>query len=231
MKKIGFPYGKEKIYHEFSDEELCGVLVSSLHGYQPEKKGIELVKAAMAAPIGSARLEELAVGKKNVVIIISDHTRPVPSKIIIPPMLEAIRSVNPDADITMLVATGCHRNTKKEELIEKLGEDIVRNEKIVVHDCADDANLVNIGVLPSGGELYINKIAYEADLLLAEGFIEPHFFAGFSGGRKSVLPGVAGRQSVLANHCSEFIAHPNARTGVLKDNPIHKDMLWAALQR
>ena len=228
MKKIGFPYGKEKIYYEFSDKELKGVLVSELHGYTPEKRGLELVKAAMDAPIGSPKLEELARGKNKIVIIISDHTRPVPSKIIIPPMLEAIRSVNPDADVTMLVATGCHRNTKKEELIEKLGEDIVRNEKIVVHDCTDADNLVKIGILPSGGELYINKLAYEADLLIAEGFIEPHFFAGFSGGRKSVLPGVAGRESVLANHCSEFIAHPNSRTGVLKDNPIHNDMLWAA---
>jgi nickel-dependent lactate racemase len=87
---------------------------------------------------------------------------------------------------------------------------------------------VNIGTLPSGGECLINRLAVEADLLVSEGFIEPHFFAGFSGGRKSVLPGVAGRETVLANHCSEFIAHPRARTGVLENNPIHADMLWAA---
>lgn len=82
--------------------------------------------------------------------------------------------------------------------------------------------------MPSGGECEINSIAYSADLLVAEGFIESRFFAGFSGGRKSILPGVAGRKTVLANHCSEFINHPNARTGILEDNPIHKDMLWAA---
>jgi nickel-dependent lactate racemase len=87
---------------------------------------------------------------------------------------------------------------------------------------------VKVGILPSGGELYINRLAYEADLLVSEGFIEPHFFAGYSGGRKSVLPGVAARESVLANHCSEFIAHDRARTGVLEGNPIHADMLWAA---
>ena len=161
-------------------------------------------------------------------IIASDHTRPVPSKIIIPPLLEEIRSVNPSADITFLIAAGCHRDTKREELVDKFGEDIVNNETIVVHDCTDRENLVSLGILPSGGELYINRLAYEADLLISEGFIEPHFFAGFSGGRKSVLPGVAARESVLANHCSEFIAHPNARTGILKDNPIHEDMLWAA---
>jgi nickel-dependent lactate racemase len=115
-------------------------------------------------------------------------------------MLEEIRSVNPDADITFLIATGCHRDTKKEELIEKFGEEIVNNEKIIVHDCADKSNLVQIGILPSGGELWINKIAYEADLLISEGFIEPHLFAGFSGGRKSVLPGIAAKESVLSNH-------------------------------
>ena len=90
--------------------------------------------------------------------------------------------------------------------------------------------LVNIGTLPSGGQCEINTIAMNADLLVAEGFIEPHFFAGFSGGRKSVLPGVAGRATVLANHCSEFIASPHARTGMLENNPIHEDMLWAAKQ-
>lgn len=230
MKKISFPYGKEEISYDFEGERLCGVLVSRLRDYRPMAEGIDLVRAAMAKPIGSARLAELAAGKKNIVIIASDHTRPVPSKVIIPPMLEEIRGVNPDAEITLLIATGCHRYTKKEELIEKFGEEIVNRERIVVHDCADGDNLVKIGILPSGGELWINRIAYEADLLISEGFIEPHFFAGFSGGRKSVLPGIAAKQSVLANHCAEFIAHPSARTGILNGNPIHEDMLWAAKQ-
>ena len=145
-----------------------------------------------------------------------------------PAMLDEIRKGNPDADITILIPTGCHRGTTKDELINKFGAEIVKNEKIYIHDCDDRDMLVNIGTLPSGGECEINKIAYEADLLLAEGFIEPHFFAGFSGGRKSVLPGIAGRTTVLANHCSEFIAHPKVRTGILDGNPIHKDMLWAA---
>ena len=228
MKTVDFPYGKGKISYDFSGENFNGVLVSKLHDYTPTASGIPLVKAAMESPIGSKKLSELAVGKKNIVIIASDHTRPVPSKIIIPPMLEEIRLGSPDADITILIATGCHRDTSREELVEKFGEDIVAKEKIVVHDCSVSENLVKIGILPSGGELYINKIAYEADLLVSEGFIEPHFFAGYSGGRKSVLPGVAGRATVLANHCSEFIAHERARTGVLEGNPIHRDMLWAA---
>ena len=227
MKEILFPYGKEKISYTFGDE-LSALLEPSINEYVPEADGAELVRRAMADPIASPRLSELARGKKKVVIIASDHTRPVPSKLIIPPMLREIREGNPDADITILIATGCHRGTTKEELVAKFGEDIVRDEKIYIHDCDERDMLVNIGTLPSGGECEINRLAYEADLLVSEGFIEPHFFAGFSGGRKSVLPGVAGRKTVLANHCSEFIDHPRARTGVLEGNPIHEDMLWAA---
>ena len=228
MKKISFPYGQTHLDYEFKDQELVGVLTSSIEEYIPEADGKELVKRALQSPVESERLCELSKGKQNIVIIASDHTRPVPSKIIIPEMLSEIRKGNPNADITILIATGCHRGTTKQELINKFGEEIVENEKIYIHDCDEREKLVNIGVLPSGGQCEINKIAFDADLLVAEGFIEPHFFAGFSGGRKSVLPGVAGRTTVLANHCSEFIAHKKARTGILKDNPIHNDMVWAA---
>jgi nickel-dependent lactate racemase len=203
------------------------VLVSNLNNYKVDKTQQQLVEDALAAPIGSLPLRKLAEGKEKVVIIASDHTRPVPSKIIIPPMLREIREGNPDADITILIATGCHRAMTDEEIVEKFGEEIARNEKIVMHD-SDNSPMIKIGILPSGGEAIISKMAVEADLLVAEGFIEPHFFAGFSGGRKSVLPGVASKTTVLANHCSEFIAHPCSRTGILEGNPIHKDMVWGA---
>ncbi len=228
MKRIEFPYGKGKLTHTFSETELAGVLTSSIEEYVPNASPEELVKQALAAPIGSPSLGELAKDKQNIVIIASDHTRPVPSKVIIPPMLAEIRAVNPQANITLLIATGCHRGTTKAELVDKFGEEIVATENIYVHDCDERDKLVNIGTLPSGGTCEVNRLAVEADLLIAEGFIEPHFFAGYSGGRKSVLPGVAGRTTVLANHCSEFIAHPCARTGILQGNPIHEDMLWAA---
>ena len=225
---VSFPYGKERLEYDFAGESFNGTLVSSLHDYKASDTPEALVRRAMESPIGSPKLCELVRGKNNVVIIASDHTRPVPSKVIIPPMLEEIRKGNPDAQITILIATGCHRETTRDELIAKFGQEIVDNEKIVVHYCTDMENMVRIGTLPSGGELLINRVAYEADLLVSEGFIEPHFFAGFSGGRKSVLPGIAARRTVLANHCSEFIADPHSRTGVLEGNPIHKDMLWAA---
>ena len=225
--KIQFPYGKSQLSYEF---EKANVLTSSIEDYDPKQTEQALVDAAMAAPEGGVTLRELAQGKEKIVLIASDHTRPVPSKLIVPPMLRQIREGNPNADITILISTGCHRETTKEELVSKFGEKIVEHEKIIVHDCDDRENLVNLGTLPSGGQCLVNRLAVEADLLIAEGFIEPHFFAGFSGGRKSVLPGVAGRETVLANHCSEFIAHPKSRTGILEGNPIHTDMLWAAKQ-
>lgn len=228
MKEVLFPYGKTELCYSFSDDSLVGVLESEIHHYTPDCGESELIARAMENPIGSPRLSVLAQGKKNIVIIASDHTRPVPSKLIMPAMLREIRAGNPAAKITILIATGCHRGTTKAELVDKFGVEIVENENIYIHDCDEREKLVSIGTLPSGGECEISRIAYEADLLVAEGFIEPHFFAGFSGGRKSVLPGVAGRSTVLCNHCSEFIDHPSARTGVLLNNPIHADMLWAA---
>lgn len=227
MRTVEFPYGKGIITHSFGDE-LIAVPESGINEFDPKASQEELIRTAMEAPIGSPKLEELSRGKKSAVIIASDHTRPVPSKLMIPLMLEKLRAGSPDIDITVLVATGCHRGTTEAELRAKFGDGIFESERIVVHDCDDEKDLVCIGRLPSGGECRINRIALETELLVSEGFIEPHFFAGFSGGRKSVLPGIGSRSTVLANHCSEFIDHPDARTGSLEGNPIHRDMLWAA---
>ena len=225
--KLDFPYGKGVLSYDFEEKGLS-VLSSPIGGYAPEAGAEELIRRAMAAPVGSPVLSELAKGKKKITIIISDHTRPVPSRLILPPMLREIWKGSPEAEITLLVATGCHRGTTAEELRDKCGDEIVDSVRIVVHDCDDRDNMVYLGPLPSGGRCEVHRLAAEADLLLAEGFIEPHFFAGFSGGRKSVLPGVASRATVLANHCSAFIQDPRSRTGVLDGNPIHRDMLWAA---
>ena len=227
---FSIPYGSTRLSLNLADEQIAGVLESNITDLKAEGSEDDIVVAAMADPFGGKTLKEMAQGKKDATIIISDHTRPVPSKHIIPFMLKELREGNPDIDITLLVATGFHRLTVKEELVNKLGEKIVAEEKIIVHDSANaDAN-VKIGVLPSGADLIINKVAAEADLLVAEGFIEPHFFAGFSGGRKSVLPGVSDRVTVLGNHCGAFIASDHARTGILEGNPIHKDMKSAAQQ-
>ena len=225
--KIELPYGKGHIHAEIPDDRIAGVIHSRLDGRITELSQEELVKQSLENPIGSPRLKELARAAHTIVIICIDHTRPVPSKVIIPQMLKEIREGNPLADITLLIATGCHRETTREELAEKFGEEIVSNEKILVHDCLTGP-FVSLGTLPSGGELRINETAAKADLLIAEGFIEPHFFAGYSGGRKSVLPGVAAAQTVWGNHCSKLIADPNSRCGILSGNPIHEDMAAAA---
>ncbi|MCL2852399.1 MAG: nickel-dependent lactate racemase [Defluviitaleaceae bacterium] len=227
MPLIKFPYGTQTIEYEIPASRFKAELVSEMHHYKPEHSPRELVERALQNPIGTPKLSVMSEGKKNVVIICSDHTRPVPSKVIIPPMLAEIRKGSPDANITLLVSTGCHRLTTDEELLTKFGPDIVANEKIVVHDC-DNSEMVNIGKLPSSGSMIVNKLVMDADLVTAEGFIEPHFFAGFSGGRKSVFPGVASRVTVTYNHNAEFISHPRARTGILEGNPVHIDALYAA---
>ncbi len=226
MREISIPYGKTMLTGHVDEKNFLG----SFHAALPAAARDETseVSRALDAPFASPGLEELASRVNDAVVIASDHTRPVPSRILMPQILARLRKGNPSIAITILIATGFHRGTTGAELLDKFGPEIVRRERIVVHDSSDESGLVRIGTLPSGGELIVNRLAAEASLLVAEGFIEPHFFAGFSGGRKSVLPGIASRRTVLANHCAEFIRHPKARTGVLDGNPIHEDMLFAA---
>ena len=228
MAQFKLPYYKEHIDFHIDDERVAGVLVSKVEEYIPNDTESGLVEEALLKPIGQVPLKELAKEKKHIVIISSDHTRPVPSHITMPIILKHIRSSNPDAKITILIATGMHRLTTHEELVAKYGEKIVNEENIVIHDAYKDEDMTFKGILPSGGELWVNKLVDECDLLISEGFIEPHFFAGFSGGRKSVLPGIASKKTVLWNHNARFIASKDARAGSIENNPIHKDMLFAA---
>lgn len=228
MKKIKLPYHKGHIDLNIDELNLEGILVSNAEEYKANKSEEVIVKEALEKPINSKRLRELARKKEKIVIITSDHTRPVPSHITLPILLKEIREGNQDADITILVATGLHRATTKDEMLKKYGEETVSNEKIVIHDAFKPEDMVELGNLPSGRPCRVNHLAVEADLLICEGFIEPHFFAGFSGGRKSILPGVSSEETVNANHSARAIAHPLAKTGVLEGNPIHEDMIYAA---
>ena len=228
MKSFSVPFGKEKVTFSLPEEDVAGVLVSHAHEYTAKASEEELVAEALAHPIGSPRLNELAKGNKTCTIISSDHTRPVPSHVIMPQLLAELRKGSPDIDITILIATGMPPPTTHDELVAKYGAEIADHEHFGIHNSRKDEDMVSIGTLPSGGECRVNRYAVETDLLVAEGFIEPHFFAGMSGGRKSVLPGIASKVTVLANHCSEFINSPHARTGILEGNPIHRDMLYAA---
>ena len=229
MLKI--PYGKGFMSFEAPERRIKAVLRGTERFSAAKEEGMsekEIVLDALAHPVGSPGLHELAVGKQSVTIITSDHTRPMPSRVTMPLLLEEIRKGSPDADVLILIATGLHRATTDEELVERFGEGICKEEKIVVHDCRNNDSLRKIGVLPSGGDLVLSKYALDTDLLIAEGFIEPHFFAGFSGGRKSVLPGIAGYECVVSNHSSLFIADKKASSGVLCGNPVHRDMAFGA---
>lgn len=219
------PYGKGA--QTLQTDHPAQILESGIDKLSGKGTPDEIVKEAMRHPFGGKALGELAKGCKNAVLIVSDHTRPVPSRNIVPFMLQELRQGNPSIQITLLVATGCHRGTTPEELTQKLGPEIVQNEHIIVHDC-ELSPCTDLGILPSGAHLMINSLAAKADLVVAEGFIEPHFFAGYSGGRKSILPGICSRKTVLGNHCAKFISHPDARTGILDGNPINRDMEAAA---
>ena len=229
MESIRIPYGRGyQTLHIEKDRLLAVLSPHPTEGDPPD--GALLVRRALDSPIASPRLSELARGRDRVLVITSDHTRPVPSRITMPPLLDEIRLGNPRAAITILVATGMHRPTTEEELRRKLGDEIVDRETVLIHHACAEEEMAFFGTLPSGGELWLNRQLREADLVVSEGFIEPHFFAGFSGGRKSILPGIASEKTVRYNHNAGFIAHPDARQGSLDNNPIHRDMVYAARQ-
>ena len=227
-QKIDLPYGKGHIQVSIPEENLLCIMRSRLCSYRPPMGQADIVQEALSHPYGGERLRERVRGKQNIVVISSDHTRPVPSRLLMPLILREIRAGAPDARITILVATGCHRSPTQQELLERYGENIVANERIVIHNADDRESLVDLGLMSSGNRLLLNRVAYEADFLMAEGFIEPHFFAGFSGGRKAVLPGIVGRATTMFNHCAQNIADAHSRTGVTHGNLIHSDMCEGA---
>ncbi len=228
MKTIPIPYYTGTLDLHVAEENLQAVVTAKMHEYKAEKGESQLVLDALEHPIGSPKLRELAAGKNKVVLVTSDHTRAVPSKITLPLLLAEIRKGNPEADITILIATGLHRATTPEEQRRMFGDAIVDHEKIAVNDAFDPSQFVYICTLPSGADFEVNRLAAECDLLVTEGFIEPHFFAGFSGGRKSILPGICSQVTVNENHSYKAISSPYAMAGVLEKNPIHEDMVAAA---
>ena len=228
QRTIPIPYYTSTLALHVEEENLKAVLTAKMHGFHAEKSQEQLVLDALEHPVGSPRLRTLAEGKRKIVIVTSDHTRAVPSKITLPLLLKEIRSGNPQADITILIATGLHRPTTEEEQRRMFGDAIVDHEKIAINNAFDPKQFVELCILPSGAVFQVNRLAAECDLLVTEGFVEPHFFAGFSGGRKSILPGICSERTVNENHSYKAVSHPRSNSGMLKDNPIHADMLCAA---
>ena len=228
MQTIPIPYNKGYADLHVARENLKAVLLQREWEAPPQKSEEELVLEALRNPVGTPPLSALARGKRRVVIVTSDHTRAMPSRLTLPLLLREIRRGNPGAEITILIATGLHRATTEAEQRAMFGEELVKNERIAVNDAFRPDDFIRVCGLPSGASFCVNRLAAQCDLLIAEGFIEPHFFAGFSGGRKSILPGICSEETVNVNHSFRAIASAYARTGVLERNPIHEDMIYAA---
>jgi len=186
-----------------------------------------IINRALSHPIGSPAIRELIRGKKakSAVIIVNDITRPTPYRWMLPPLLEAIEAegIAPE-HIKLVIALGIHRPHTREENLQIFGPDICARYQVINHNC--DENLTSVGRLSNGWELMINRDVAEADFLVATGVVELHYFAGWSGGRKSILPGVASRTLIEANH--RMMDNPKACLGNYVDNPVNDLMLEAA---
>jgi nickel-dependent lactate racemase len=223
MVEIWLPYGKTEVPVRIPDENLLGVIEPK------EKSGIQDPKSeiqrALANPIGSKPLHEIAKPGDKVAIVVDDATRPAPSHIMMPPILDELRKIGvKDEDITIIFACGNHRPVKPEEIPRLIGDEIAKCIKTLSHDCKA-TDLVNVGTTSFGTPVYLNPSFVEANVRILTGDIELHYYAGYGGGRKSVLPGIAGSISIQKNHA--LLLHPNARTGVLDGNPVHQDMTEA----
>jgi nickel-dependent lactate racemase len=185
------------------------------------------LQQALEAPLGCPPLKERVRPGMRVGIVFSDITRPAPHKLILPAVLEELESV-PGVQVTLFNALGTHRPNTPDELLEMLGEELVERYRIVQNDAFERGTQTCLGSTTSGNEVWLNSELLDCDLKVLTGFIEPHMFAGFSGGGKALLPGMAGQSSVLNNHRASLIADRQATWGVTQGNPIYAEIQEAA---
>ena len=191
---------------------------------------IAALQSALRHPIGSPPVRQLIKPGDTVVIVHTDITRATPNDRILPPLLDELEGAGVARDnITLLNGLGTHRPQTEAELRAMLGNRIVENYRCLQHDCNDDSNLVSLGKSSLGNPVRINRHYLEADVRILTGFIEPHFFAGFSGGPKAILPSLAGAESVFTNHGLNMVAHPNATWAITEGNPIWEEMREVAM--
>ncbi len=191
--------------------------------------GDDVVRNAFGTPVGTPRLREIAKGEITAAVLVSDATRAVPTQAIVPYVMEELRvgGIRPE-NVTFIVATGVHRPATDDEMRRILGPEWSGRVRIENHDPYDEKKLAFLGVTRYGTPVSVNRRAYESDLRIVIGKVEPHEFAGFSGGRKSVLPGIASEKTIKANHRPEMILDPAAAIGVYDGNPVSGDMIEAA---
>jgi lactate racemase len=187
------------------------------------------IAAALREPAGSPPLRTLVRPGDSVAIVFSDLTRPMPNDRVLPVLLAELSNAGvSDGQITLVNALGTHRAQTVQELEQMLGQELARRFRVVQHDARDASNLIGVRANRSGRLVRVNRAYLDASVRILTGFIEPHFFAGFSGGPKAVLPGIAALDAILDNHGPAMIGHPNATWLVTEGNPVWEEMLDVA---
>ena len=219
-EELDLPYGNAYVKAHIPVNNLKRILSTKhVKGLSNER---EEITASLRSPIASLPLLDRINKGDKVVVLVTDNTRPCPDDRLLPPILTELEHKLSRDNITIIVALGLHPALERNELIELLGLEIIENYNVINHDVNDT---VHIGTTSNGTPVDINKRVVEADFRISTGFIEPHFFAGFSGGRKSIAPGVFSVRSAYINHSYKMIEHPCTRDGILDGNLLHADLL------
>jgi len=222
--EIELPYGDSFLKAKIPTKHLSYVLNSKyIKGLENER---EAITSSLRAPIGCSPLRDCLNKNDKVVVMVTDNTRPCPDDRLLPPILAELEAKIPRENITIMVAVGLHPPLDKQELVKKLGRDIVENYNVINHDVDQ---CVYIGTTSRGTPVDINTRVVEADFRLSTGFIEPHWFAGFSGGRKSIAPGVFSVRSAYKNHSYRMLDHPCSVSGIIQGNIVHEDLVEQAI--
>ena len=216
--KISLNYGYESMTLDIPDENYMGTL--SPKDIKEIEDPVNEVRRALANPIGNEKLKELASPQDKVIILVSDISRPCPSNILLPPILEELKEAGVSKDqITIVFGLGVHRKHTEEEKKKLVGENIYNQIKCIDHDID---NCVKIGTTKRGNEISVFKKILEADFIIATGNLEFHYFAGFSGGAKAIAPGVCSRNTIANNH--KHFLEPGAKAGKIEGNPIREEI-------
>ena len=225
--KINLAYGKTGLEVELSDELDVTLVEPEFVPGLPDPEAA--LRAGLVAPIEAPPLCDVVRADDKVGVVFSDITRPTPNHLILPAVLNELAHV-PRENITLFNALGTHRPNTDEELRGMLGDALVDGYRIVQNDTFDPSTQVRMGTTSRGHDVWLNRELVETDVKILTGFIEPHFFAGFSGGGKAVMPGMAGQQTVLGNHDAGMVGHPQATWGITRGNPIWEEVREVALK-
>jgi nickel-dependent lactate racemase len=219
--RIELAYGRDGLTVDLPDDRTT--VIEPLHPERAADERAEVLQA-LRHPVAGPPLREIARGGRTVAISICDGTRPQPRQIVVPALLEELAGLMRLDDVVVLVATGTHRGNTPDELRAMLGDEVLAAVRVVNHDARDDASLTWMGRHGAAVPVWLNSEWAAADVRITTGFVEPHFFAGFSGGPKLVAPGLAGLETTLTLHDAARIGHPDARWGVTEGNPVHDDV-------